>query len=151
MTRQRIDVKQAAQILNISTDAVHKRVRRGTLPSDKDPDGRVFVYLDNNLDEGYTRPDSGYTPNGQHGTEERTDDEPRYDLIAVLREQLAAEREANRENRRIIAGLIERVPALEAPQQSDQEPPQEPPNGAGGVDHGPELERRSWWRRVFGG
>jgi hypothetical protein len=56
MARERLDVKQAAQILGISTDAVHKRVKRGSLTSDKDPDGRVFVYLDEDLDNGYTRP-----------------------------------------------------------------------------------------------
>lgn len=46
MTRRRLDVKQAAQALNISTDAVHKRVKRGSLDSEKGPDGRVYVWLD---------------------------------------------------------------------------------------------------------
>ena len=46
MTRQKLDVKQAAQVLGISTDAVHKRVKRGSLHSEKDPNGRVYVWLD---------------------------------------------------------------------------------------------------------
>ncbi len=58
MSRERIDVKQAAQILGISTDAVHKRVKRGTLRSDKGSNGRVFVYLEGkDLDDGYTHLD----------------------------------------------------------------------------------------------
>ena len=46
MTRQKLDVKQAAQVLGISTDAVHKRVKRGSLGSEKGQDGRVYVWLD---------------------------------------------------------------------------------------------------------
>ena len=48
MTRQKLDVKQAAQLLGISTDAVHKRVRRGSLDAEKGSDGRVYVWLDFN-------------------------------------------------------------------------------------------------------
>jgi hypothetical protein len=36
------------------------------------------------------------------------------ELLDILREQLEAEREANRENRRIIARLTQRIPAIEA-------------------------------------
>ena len=46
MASQKLDVKQAAQALGISTDAVHKRARRGSLDSEKGPDGRVYVWLD---------------------------------------------------------------------------------------------------------
>ena len=46
MTRQHLDVKQAAQVLDISTDAVHKRVKRGSLEAEKGSDGRVYVWLD---------------------------------------------------------------------------------------------------------
>ncbi len=71
--------------------------------------------------------------------------------------------EANRENRRIIAGLVQRVPELEAARQEErQEGHQEP---AGGQDRAPGGQRttgqdslgpeegiqRPWWRRVFGG
>jgi len=66
--------------------------------------------------------------------------------------------EANRENRRIIAGLIQRVPEL-APGTLQGEPhgpetvAEEPegtdtPTGRGGAETG--AQRRSWWRRFFG-
>jgi hypothetical protein len=54
LARRRLDAKQTAQVLGISTDVVHKRIRRGTLEADKDPDGEVFVYLDDHLDDSYT-------------------------------------------------------------------------------------------------
>ena len=44
------------------------------------------------------------------------------ELIATLREQLQAERQAHAEARRIIAGLVERIPALEAPTDAPQAP-----------------------------
>jgi hypothetical protein len=45
-----------------------------------------------------------------------------HDQVAYLRELLEAEREANRENQCIIAGLVQRVPELEparGPRESD--------------------------------
>jgi hypothetical protein len=40
------------------------------------------------------------------------------ELIDTLREQVEAEREANRENRHIIAALASRTPELEAPSEA---------------------------------
>jgi excisionase family DNA binding protein len=86
------------------------------------------------------------------------------DLVEVLREQvemLRVELEeahaANRENRRIIAALTQRIPELEAP----AEPPGGPQSAAEGSDRGQprsgaggpqeRAQPRSWWRRMFGG
>lgn len=154
MTRQRIDVKQAAQILGISTDAIHKRARRGSLPSDKDPDGRVFVYLDNDLDNGYTRLDNGYTQNGDDDHVGAFPEDPRDELVATLKEQLEAERNAHAETRRIAYTLAQRVPELEAAQEPRESP--EPRSGeptpsedAGASEEQP--QRRSWLYRFFFG
>jgi hypothetical protein len=43
---KRLTVSEAAEILQISNDAVRKRVQRGTLPHDRTLDGHVYVYLD---------------------------------------------------------------------------------------------------------
>ena len=43
MSRQRLDVKQAAEALGISSEGVRKRIKRGALDSEKDSDGRVWV------------------------------------------------------------------------------------------------------------
>ena len=78
--------------------------------------------------------------------------------ISDLRVQLAEANAANRENRRIIAGLTQRIPELEAaspsepsdaPETVEEEPERvEPRSGTGGAQ---EDVRRPWWRRVFGG
>jgi hypothetical protein len=41
-----VTVSEAAKILDISPEAVRARIKRGTLPKDKDPDGTVYVWLD---------------------------------------------------------------------------------------------------------
>ncbi len=46
--------------------------------------------------------------------------------------------------------LTQRVPELEV-SQDVQEAPAAPPGGSGGVEDGEVPEKRSWWRRIFGG
>ena len=147
MTSQRLTVQEAAEILGTSVDAVRMRVRRGSLPSEKDPDGRVYVWVDDDSSE--TKP----RPNGESDALISAKDE----TIATLREQLAAERQAHAEARRIIAGLVERIPAIEAP----SEPPGDPETASETVhrerpfasdeERQEAAEARSWWRRMFGG
>jgi hypothetical protein len=69
--------------------------------------------------------------------------------------------EANRENRRIIAALTQRIPAIEAPAEApSQEPPESPAAATeqpGRVELQAQVEgaqepaeQVSWWRRVLG-
>ncbi len=137
-----LDVPEAAQELGISTDAVRKRIARGTLQSDTQ-DGRRVVWLDG----------GGMGESGTLRSEPPASDaliDAKDETIRVLREQLEAERRANEENRRIIAGLTSRIPQLEAPQEPQNEA-QEPEQGDVGVETPQEPEKRSWWRRYFGG
>ena len=70
----------------------------------------------------------------------------------MLREQLEEAHAANRENRRIIAGLVQRVPELEAasePREAPREASTRPDNGTGYPDEG-DAQEPSWWRRLFG-
>lgn len=55
--------------------------------------------------------------------------------MQYLRGQLDQERDANRENRRIIAGLAQRIPELEAAG------PSEPPEASQTAGEGPEGHR----------
>ena len=123
-----LDVNSAAEELGVSTDAVRKRISRGTLRSDR-KDGTVLVWLD----EGGT----------EAGREAQVDGGA---LVEVLREQaeylrgqLAEEREARRRADTIIAQLTQanaalasRVPELEAPSETRDEPEtvEEKPEGA---------------------
>jgi len=141
--------------LGISADAVRSRIKRGTLRTVREG-GRVFVVLGGadraqptNRPGAADQPTEGYTPGPR---EDRT-----AELIATLREQLQAERQAHGEARRIIAGLVERIPpAIEAPRETPgaaetvEEEPEgaEPRSAAGGAQAG---VQRPWWRRMFGG
>jgi hypothetical protein len=72
--------------------------------------------------------------------------------IDSLERQLEQANERDRENRRIIAALTSRIPAIEAPHEATggAEPVEEeaePRPATGGAQEG---LQRPWWRRVFG-
>ncbi len=149
---RRVTMQAAAEELGVSVEAIRKRVQRDSIRSDKGEDGRRYVYLDVGRDTSHPK----VSVKGDAS-----------ELIVVLRAQvedlrsrLDRETEANRENRRIIAGLIERVPEIEAPREERRSSPLSPeevregsaPGGdrAATEEAGEHPERRPWWRRVFG-
>jgi hypothetical protein len=160
---KRYTVPEAAKFLGIGTDAVRKRIARGTIPHNKDDDGRVYVYLDTGHNEGH---DEG------HDAEAKAPE-----LVESLREQIGylqgviatrdeelrtraeelRRRDQDLERRdRIIAALTERIPqALESPSEERESPKavEEEPERAGPHSATGEAEegaRRPWWHRVFG-
>ena len=152
-------MKQAASILGTSSDAIRKRIARGTLPSRKLPDGSVQVRLDGPEDD---------QPGGGTGAGRASNEPPRRDelvenlqeQVRYLREVLNEERDARRRADTIIAQLTQanaflarRVPELEArgpPQTADEAPEgSEPRPATGGGQEA--AERRSWWRRLLDG
>ena len=150
MTRQRLTVQEAAEVLSTSVDAVRMRLRRGSLDSEKDPDGRVYVWVDGDSSETKLR------LNGESSALISAKDE----TIGVLTEQLQAERQAHAEARRLLAAALERIPPqLEAPQEPLGAPEtaaegregaeQQPRSGTESPQEG--AQPRSWWRRMFGG
>jgi hypothetical protein len=96
----RLTVAEAATALGMTEAAVRGRVKRGTLRSYRES-GRVYVVL-------------------EADSSRLADDAPsdQSELVTLLREQLDAERQAHAEARRIIAGLVERIPAVEAPREN---------------------------------
>ncbi len=159
---------EAAQVLGISAEAVRGRIRRGTLPVERNR-GTVYVLLDHPVGDRTTDNQSRTTidqPSDRTELVEELRDEVRY-----LRQLLDAEREARTDERRrhdtIMAQLTSRIPQLEPP--SSQVPPGSPGAGAdepGGTQPRPntddpnaarerlsaneEPQRRSWWREFFG-
>src|SRR5215212_6564945 len=104
----RVTVQEAALLLGISEGAVRARIHRGTLETERDS-GTVYVRL-----------------NADDTTNERTE---QSELVQTLREynaalerQLNAEREAGAELRRIVAGLVQRVPELESSSKQPESP-----------------------------
>ena len=94
-------------------------IKRGTFPSDK-RDGRLYALLE-----------IAPTRDPTDRTDELIDE--LRDRVQSLEGQLQAERQARAEARRIIAGLVERIPALEAPQEPPeaQETVEDEPEAAG--------------------
>ncbi len=136
---------QAAEILCVSVEAVRGRIKRRTLKAEREGD-HVFVLLD---------PDQP-RPDADQSTDQAQPDaliSAKDETIALLREQLEADRRANEENRRIIAALTSRIPAIEAPSEpiesSESPGPTETPTEA--ARSAQEPSERPWWRRMFGG
>ena len=147
-----LDVGDAAHELGISTDAVRKRIARGSLRSDKQ-DGHVRVWLDVGGTEA--------------GREAQVDGEALVEVlqehISDLRVQLEAEREARRRADTIIAQLTQanvalaaKVPELEAAESREEsaegaaEEPERAEEPHSATVESQEPIQGSWWRRVFG-
>jgi hypothetical protein len=156
-----LDVKLAAEELGLSSDAVRKRISRGTLPSDKGDDGSVRVWLDS-ADDGLDADQPGNQPPGWTEAGHRLDDliDAKDEALRDLRDQLDhMHRESERKDAIIMqmaqanAALAARVPELEAAQEL-RESAQTPSEQQGNGHTPPESqgqERRSWWRRIFEG
>ncbi len=161
-TEHSFTVEQAAEVLGLTPGRVRQLLRDedldGTPPNPGSGQRGWSVSAESvreRLDRQQPRPDQG-TPGDRGELVEELRRQNEY-----LRRQLDQATERDRENRRLLAGLIERVPALEAPAPADQ-PPQEAESagdapGKGPVPHDRETAtetrpvERSWWRRVFGG
>jgi hypothetical protein len=144
----RLTIQETARQLGVSEGAVRKRVNRGTLRSEKEADGRVYVYLDERDRRGADgRQDEGVDPNSNS-------------LISQLRDEVAYLRDENRRKDEIIMQQAMTMRQLTAapPQETTEaaETVEDVPEGAGprsaseagGAQEG---ARRPWWRRVFGG
>jgi hypothetical protein len=85
-------------------DAVRKRISRGTLEADKDPDGRVYVWLD--LDKMTSADESSFALL-----------EAKDQTIELLRRELEVWQEEARRKDQIIAALTERITELAPPRE----------------------------------
>jgi hypothetical protein len=147
----RVSVYDAAEVMGVTVDAIRKRISRGTIPYERDEQGRVWVLLDTDQDAA----------SKVHDTDQPQSDttaliSAKDEMIAALREQLEQANERDRENRRIIAALTSRIPQLEAPAETpeayeaaeEQQGRGQPHADAPGAQEG--AQPRSWWRRMLG-
>ena len=144
--KHRTTVAEAAEILGISAEAVRGRIRRGTLPVERES-GTVYVLLEE-AEQDRTTADQPRTTGDQ--PDDRTDL-----LITELQDRVRSLEEANRENRRIIAALTSRIPQLEAPSKARESPETVDEQQGRGQPHSdapgaPQGVQRPWWRRVLG-
>ncbi len=144
----RVSVYQAAEAMGVTVDAIRKRISRGTIPHERDEDGRVWVLLDTDQDAA---------------SKVRDTDQPQYEpdaLTSELRErlryvedQLSEERQAHAEARRLLMAALERIPPqLEAPRESPETVEEEPEGSEPrpSTEASQEAVQRPWWRRMFG-
>ena len=121
-------VQQAADILGISTEATRQRIKRGTLPTERDEAGNVFVLLQAGATNEHTNADSTHT--NDVGTDDGTVLasllESQQDQIEYLREALRTRDRELSEMRRLLAGALERIPELPPPDTSSPEPRESP-------------------------
>jgi hypothetical protein len=152
----RLTVPEAAQALGISPEAVRNRLSRNTLDSTKE-NGTVYVLLDSDR----LRSTADIPNDTSQHTGDRSTDIPgesaslvsaKDETIRVLSEQLEAERTASAELRRIVAGLVQRVPELEASPGPLESPESASESTAAPPEQQETTQRRerSWWRAFFG-
>jgi excisionase family DNA binding protein len=156
----RVTVAEAAERLGISQDAVYKRIKRGTIPWDKDEDGKSVVYIE---------VANGSTNEPKPSTDESTEhlktsaDTPGSSSIDVsvdvlvdeLRDRVRFLEEELRRKDTILMSLVQRVPELEAPPEPRDAHEEASKDVSGGGDEVPpsnveEPPRASWWKRFFG-
>jgi hypothetical protein len=150
--KQRFTVAEAAEVLQLSAEAVRSRVKRGSLESAKE--GNTVYVL---LDADQARPNPAQTSDQTMALITNLQDQVEY-----LRGELARREETHLEESRrkdsIIAALTQRIPEIEAPApQEARESPETaqeqqgrgaPHPDATGAQEG--VQRRSWWRRLIG-
>ncbi len=136
-------VREAADILGITTGAVRNRLSRGTLQSVKER-GTVYVLLPDDTPRDTER-DADDTP-GDMSDESSA-------LISQLRDEIAYLREENRRKDHLLAAALERIPPQLEPAQEPQKQAQsaEPRSDEGQIPEEPERAQRPFWRRWFGG
>ena len=134
--KRRVDVKQAAEALGISSEGIRQRIRRGSLESEKGKDGRVYVWL-NDHDAGSERDMDTVTT--RLGSE-----------VAFLRQELATRDEEIRRRDAVLLSLSEGLKALNPAPKPRESPVSAAEEGGKGDDASLDTERRSWWRRWFG-
>jgi len=136
MTERTLEIGEAARILGISTEAVRKRIKRGSLKAQKNGGGQWLVILDE------SRLAAGHPDNGGDGVQDAAGvatalnlvrssaaiEETLRDEVDVLRDEVSFLREEISRLDTIIMSLTQNVKLLEAPRQAQP--------------------RMSWWHRL---
>lgn len=153
----RLTVAQAAAQLGLTEGAVRSRIKRGTLSTER-VGSTVYVLLV----DGEPSPNIGEPTDEPSAYPHQNRLIESYEArIESLERQLQAEREAHGESRRIIAGLVQRIPELEAPPQSPEEAESVAESASEDMSRAEEAEDftesqseapepRPWWRRILG-
>ena len=173
--RRRLDLKEAAAELGVTSEAIRRRAKRGTLPSEKGEDGRLYVWMTDVSARAQDVSDTGshtVSDNGVHGVYdggahggdgdlripdvllERFEDENDF----LRRELERLHRELERKDA-ILLTMAQRVPELEPAREASSEPRKASEPVSGGAGNGDDdatgsqkpTHPRSWLYRFFFG
>jgi hypothetical protein len=136
MTERTLEIGEAARILGISTEAVRKRIKRGSLKAQKNGDGQWLVILDesrlaavrDNGGDGVQDDAAGVAATLNLVRSSAAIEEALRDEVDVLRDEVTFLREEISRLDTIIMSLTQNIKMLEAPRQSQP--------------------RMSWWHRL---
>jgi hypothetical protein len=141
LATRRVTLREAADILGLSKEAVRKRVIRGTLRSDTGGDGRRYVYLDDGGDEAPTHEGDALISEMRSRIQFLEDELQRKD--AILLNMTEAMKALSPPPQEAPSG------ARESPETAQEEPERAEPRPS--TSEAGEGAQRPWWRRVFGG
>lgn len=143
----RMTVSEASETLRVTQSAIRKRIQRGTIPWDKDDEGRIYVYVDSSETSHETAEDK---------SQDLVSGPSRGELVNELRDQVDFLRRELERKDTLLMSLMQRIPELE-PTREPQQAPTRPEDAPVGTEDQPffgrgqgEGEKRSWWRRFFG-
>jgi hypothetical protein len=166
--RRRLDLKEAATALSVTSEAIRRRAKRGTLPSEKGEDGRLYVWVPDVSDGVHgvsgTGP-HGVSDGGSHADDghdrtpaslpeallERFEDENDF----LRRELERLHRELERKDA-ILLTMAQRIPELEPAREASPEATGGSVSHSEGTgasltpDDDQDQQKPSWWRRFFG-
>jgi excisionase family DNA binding protein len=157
-TSGHVTVEEAARLLDVSVDAVRKRIERGTLRSEKVGKTR-YVFLDDVMiqqDADRTRHEPG--PDADR-TQQDTDMTglvaSMQDQIDTLKRELEDRKEEARRKDAILMTMAQRIPELEAPASpearvGDVTSSEEADKSMAPPEQQEPTQRRSWLRAFFG-
>lgn len=124
-TRRRASVREAAEELGISVDAVRGRIKRGSLAHGKAEDGSVYVWLETDhpqLDDDQDADQPQLDDQAQLGDNQGGDQSPLIealqDEVAYLRAQARVRDEEIRRRDHLLAAALERIPPRWSPHQT---------------------------------
>jgi DNA-binding transcriptional MerR regulator len=139
----RVTVPEAAEMMGVTQSAIRKRVQRGTIPWDKDSEGRIYVYVD----PSETRPETG-----QDRTRDTVTGQSRDEALEAYKDQVEFLRRELERKDTLLMSLMQRIPELEAPSEPRGTPETAYEGDAKGDTLQPEErpQKRSWWRQFFG-
>jgi hypothetical protein len=127
----RVTVPEAAEMMGVTQSAIRKRVHRGTIPWDKDHEGRIYVYVDPSEMSPETRGGKARDTSAGQSRDELL--EAYRDQVEFLRRELEPEQEPEQEPRESHVSSSEEE--NKTPPSKQQEP----------------SEKRSWLHRFFFG